>query len=328
MIIKHFELKRNNLRNNKFYLIYGSNKGLIEEIIQEKLLPNLPKNYFKYDETEILKDPDNFKQTVFNKSFFESEKLIFIDRISDRILSIIEDIITKKVNDIYFVLVSESLDKKSKIRKLFEKETITFCIPVYEDNFETLSNMTVDFMKLRKFSVSQEIINIIVERAAGDRINLKNELEKIENFTINKKKISMEDILKITNLSENYSISELVDGCLSKNKIKTIRILNENNFNLDDCIIILRTFLIKLKRLMRLHQEIAYKSKNIDALIASFKPPIFWKDKEIVKQQIMSSNLKKTKDLMSKTNEVELIVKKNPQSSLSITTDFVISQTQ
>ncbi|MDC0046646.1 DNA polymerase III subunit delta [Candidatus Pelagibacter sp.] len=328
MIVKNFELRKHNLKNINFFLIYGDNKGLIDEIVQETLIPNLPKSVFKYEETEILKDINNFEQSILNKSFFENEKLIIVNRVSDKLLNIIENIFSKNIVDLHFILLSGPLDKKSKIRKFFEKEKQYICVPVYEDNLQTLSSIVLNFMREKGISISQQIVNIIVERAAGDRSNLKNELKKIENYTLNKKKISITDILKITNLSQNYSISELVDNCLSKNKTKMIKILNENNFNPEECIIILRTFLIKLKRLIKLHDELNTNNKNIDTAISSFKPPIFWKDKEIVKQQIKCFNYNETRQLILKTNEVELIIKKNPQSSLNVTTDFVISQTQ
>jgi len=328
MILKNFELKNKNLENTKFFLLYGNNEGLIQDIIKDFLKPVLPKKIFKFEETEILKNIDNFKENNFNKSFFENEKLIIVNRISDKSFEIIDEIISKNLDDLFLILLSGTLDKKSKIRKLFENNKQTICVPIYEDNLQTLNNIVLKFMKEKNISISQQIINIIVERSAGDRNNLRNELEKIENFTRNKKKINPEDILKITNLSENYSISELVDNCLSKNKKKIIKIINENNFSSEDCILILRTFLVKLKRLAKLHQQVALNDKNIDTAVSSFKPPIFWKDKEIVKQQIRSFNYEKTKNLMIKTNETEILVKKNPQSSLNITTDFVISHTQ
>ena len=173
--------------------------------------------------------------------------------------------------------------------------------------------------------ILQQLINIIVDRALGDRNNLKNELKKIENFALNKKTISISDVLKITNLSENYSISELVDSCLSKNKTGLLKILNENNFTSEDCIIILRTLLLKLKRLVKIHEQLNINKNNIDVAISSFKPPIFWKDKQIVKQQMTSLNYLETKDLMIKTNQIDLIIKKKPESSLNITTDFIIN---
>ena len=103
------------------------------------------------------------------------------------------------------------------------------------------------------------------------------------------------------------------------------KILNENNFNLEDCIIILRTFLSKLKRLVKIHEQLNVNKNDIDFAISSFKPPIFWKDKQIVKQQVKSLNYLETKNLILKTNEIELIVKKKPETSLNITTDFIIN---
>mgnify|MGYP004000128013 FL=1 len=324
MIIKSFELKKKNLKDKKFFLLYGNNKGLIEETIQETLKPILATNIFSYEEADILKDVENFKENLINKSFFENEKLIIINRVGDKFFKIIEDIISKNIDDLAIVLIANNLDKKSKLRTFFEKELNTVCVPFYDDNLQTLAFITQKFMRDKNINISQQLINIIVERAKGDRINLKNELQKIESFSKNRKNISIDDVLNITNLSENYDISELVDNCLSKNKNRLIKILNENNFSSEDCILILRIFLSKLKRLTKLHLELSNK-KNIDAVISSYKPPIFWKEKEIVKQQVKALNYKEIKDLIIRANEIELLMKKNPQFSINITTDFIIS---
>ncbi len=167
---------------------------------------------------------------------------------------------------------------------------------------------------------------MITERCRGDRINLYNELSKIENYTMNGKKIDSVEILKLTNLSENYDITELVDSALAKNNKKTLNILNENNFAVEDSILILRIFLNKLKRLLKIQSEIELK-KNIEQVIVNYKPPIFWKEKDIVKQQIKVLNLKQIKKLITKINNLELLVKKNPNSSLNILTNFILEHT-
>ena len=154
-------------------------------------------------------------------------------------------------------------------------------------------------------------------------MNLDNELEKIKNYINNKKKIEIRDILKLTNLAENYNVSELVDSCLSKNKKKTINILNENNYTLEDCIIIIRTFLIRTKRLAKLSNEFK-KTNNMDVTILSSKPPIFWKDKEAVKQQLRSWPLTEVKGLIYQINKVELLIKKHNNNAISILFNFII----
>ena len=326
MIVKFFELNKTKLNEKKFFLLYGNNRGHIEETINHCLKPIFTKNIFNYDETEVLKDIDTFKENIFNQSFFDKEKLIIINRVSEKSHKMMEEIISKNIEDSVFILIAEPLDKKSKIRKIFEKDTNTICIPFYEDNNQTLGMIAQKFLRERNISLSMQIINIIVERAKGDRINLKNELQKIENFSKNKKNITIKDIVKITNLSENYDFSELVDNCLSKNNKKIIKILNENNFSSEDCILILRIFLTKLKRILNLHIKLNEIS-NIDNVISTYRPPIFWKEKDLVKQQIKILSQNKTKKLISKTNEIELLVKKNPQFSINITTDFIISHT-
>ena len=323
MILKYFDFKKINLKTQKFILLYGNNQGHKEQFLNENLKPILPKNIYSYDETEVLKNIDDFQQTIFNKSFFDNDKLIIINRISEKSLKIIEEISNKEFNDIFFILLGGSLDNKSKIRKFFEKEINTICIPFYEDNTQSLNLFAQKFVKERKISISQQALNIIIERARGDRINLKNELEKIESFLLNKNKIDLNDILKLSNLSENYEISDLIDNCLSKNKKKIINILNENNFSNDESITISRIFLNKAKKILKLSEEYQ-NNKDIELTISSAKPPIFWKEKEMTKQQIYKWSPKNIKELIYKLNDVELQIKNNINNSNNLITNFIL----
>ena len=325
MIVKYFELKKNVIQDKKFFLLYGKNEGLIQETIKTSLKPILSKNIFYYEEKEILDDINSFKDKLVNKSFFENEKLIIVKRTSDKLFKLIEELIQKNIEDVSIIFVANLLEKRSKVRNFFEKSKDTICVALYEDNIQTLSLIAQKFLRERKINISQQDINILAERAKGDRINLNNELEKIANFSLNKKKISINEILKLSNLSENYDLSELVDSCLSKNKKKLNKILNENNFSQEDCVLILRIFLSKLKRLLTLHLDPNIKI-NIEKALSSHKPPIFWKDKEVVKQQIQLLNLEKTKELVRKTSQIELIVKRNPHISINVTTDFILNE--
>ncbi len=324
MIIKSYEINKINLKKNNLYLLYGENEGFKNKVINDTF-KKFSKNIYKYDEKEILNNKEDFFNKIFSKSFFETEKLIIILRSTDKIVNIIQEIIEKNIEDTKIILLANILEKKSKLRVLFEKNKNIICIPFYADNSQTLNNIANNYFKEKKIPISQEAINILVARSRGDRLNLNNELSKIENFTKNKKKINIDDILKLTNLAENYSVNELVDSCLSKNSKKTINILNENNYSAEDCILIIKTFLIKAKRLNKLKSQ-TKESENIDQLITSFKPPIFWKDKEIVKEQIKNWTLKKVENLIYKISEIELLIKKNSSNSINILFDFIITQ--
>ena len=323
MIIKSFELNKKKLESYKYFLFYGQNEGYKEEslvsIIKNK------KNINYYLENEILNNEENFIDSLLSKSFFDDEKIIIIKKATEKIFKIIEEIIQKKLEDISIIILAGELTKKSKLRRLFEKENYLICSPFYDDNYQSLNFIINDFLKNKKISLSREVINLLIERSNGSRLHLKNELTKIENFTFNKKKIAYEDIHKLTNLSDNYHISELVDNCLAKNKNKIIKIINENNFSNEEVISILRVFLYKSKRLYDLKKEC--DDKNIEGVISSFKPPIFWKDKEIIKQQLNNWTLEKIKFLLIEINKTEVLIKKNFNLSLNILLDFIFTQT-
>ena len=325
MIIKSFEINKINVKSSNFYLFYGENEGSKNEAIEKIFNINILKNIYRYEEKEILDNFESFFESIQSKSFFEKEKLILISRVTDKIKNIIEEIIEKNIEDIKIVLNSRILEKKSKLRSLFEKNKNIICVPFYADSNQTLSKIINNFFKEKKIITSQEKINLLIDRCRGNRQNLRNELDKIDSFIKNKKNINIDQIMKLTNLAENYNVSELIDSYLASNFKKTITILNENNFSIEDCMLITRTLLAKSKRLYKLLLEIN-NNKSIDEAISSFKPPIFWKDKEIVKRQINNWSLSRTENLIYKTNELELLIKKNSYNSINILSDFIINQ--
>ena len=327
MILKSFELNKLKLENYNFYLFYGDNEGLKEDTIKNFFEKKYQNKIHRYEEKEILDNIDDFYNNIFTKSFFDNEKLIIINRVSDKIREIIEELIEKKTEDIQFILNSKNLEKKSTLRKLFEKQKSIVCIPFYEDNNQTLNSIISLFFRNKKIPISQQLINVLIERSRGDRKNLNNELEKIENFSLNKKNLNIEEIIKLTNLADNYSASELVDHSLAKNTRKTVTILGENNYSDEDNIIIIRTLLAKLKRLVKIY-ELVDEKNNIEQAISACKPPIFWKDKPLVIQQIRSWKKDGLEQLIYKTNEIELLVKKNSALAKNILADFIINNSK
>ena len=323
MIIKSYEISKINLKNNPYILFYGKNEGLKKESIITLLKDK--KNSQIYEEKEILENSKIFLENLFSKSLFETEKIIIIKRATEKILTILSEIIDKNLKDIILIINADSLEKKSKLRSFFEKSKNSLCIAFYPDNEQTLYKLCYNILKEKKISISPANINLIISRCNGDRENLLNELKKIEYFTKNGKKATTEIITKLTNLAENHGITELVDSCLAKNNKKIINILNENNFTNEDCILITRTFLNKSKKILKLSNEYE-NNKNIDLTISTAQPPIFWKDKEITKQQVYKWTPKNIKNLIYKLNELELIMKKNLNNSINLITDFILDQ--
>jgi len=323
MIIKFFEINKINLNHTKLILLYGKNEGLKNQKIKELTKDN--DKVFTYDEKEALNNHDEFLEKIINKSLFEPKKLIVIKRVSDKILNIIKEINNKSLEDTTIILNADNLDKKSKLRTQFEKDKQHICVAFYPDNEQTLSKLAYEFLKEKNISISQSNINSVIKKCNGDRENLFNDLRKIENYCKNGKKINSEIISKLLSSYEDYSISELVDNCLAKNKNKTLYILNENNFSTDDCILITRTFLNKSKRILALSNNY-HENNNIDLTISSAKPPIFWKDKEIIKQQIFKWQPENIRLLIYQINEIELLIKRGAVNPINLITNFILEQ--
>jgi len=321
MIIKSFEVNKVKFSNFKSILLYGLNKGFKEEVIKSFILLGFSGEILRYEESEVLENKDTILEGFLNGSLFGEMKIMIISRSSNKIINFIEDFLDRDISGVQIIINSENLDKKSKLRTLFEKEKKLACIPFYEENNQSLNIFALKFIKERNIKISQETINLIVERAAGDRGNLNNELQKLENLSLTRAKITQEDVFKLTNLAEDYGIFELVDNYLAKNKIKVSKILNENNFVNDDCILILRTLLNRSKRLLKL-KNIQKEKKNIDEVISSYKPLIFWKEKDLVKQQIKNWSEKEIREKIYQISNLEILTKRNT-SSINIISDLI-----
>ena len=327
MIAKFTSFKQKFDEKINFFLLYGENEALIEEVIEKLFKLNFSNNIFRYDEGELLEGIDGFNNLVFNRSLFEENQLIIIYRATDKIFGIISKIIDQKPSNLKIIIKSEILEKKSKLRNFFEKSKEALIIPFYEDNKQSLYFLAENFFKEKNISISPQKINFIIEKTNAKRKFLKNELEKISNYLVGKKEIDFEKLSKLINPNENHNIIELVDQCLSKNTKGTMQILNENNFSQDDSVLITRIFLKKLKKLLHL-SKIFEKNKNIDETIFNARPPIFWKEKEIIKQQLLKQNKLEINKFIVEVNKIELQIKKNYNNSVRIILDFILSKCQ
>ena len=324
MISKFYEINKYKEKVN-FFLFYGENEGQKQDVIGSNFSNFTKENTFKYYEKDVIQNRQSFFDQIYSKSFFEKEKLILISDVTDKILDLIEETINSNISEIKIILLAKKLEKKSKIRNFFEKNKEILVVPFYEDTIQTLIAIGKKILNDNKINLSQENLNLIIERSQGDRINLKNELEKIVTLSKNKKKLETDDILKLTNLSENYSASELIDNCLNKNRKKTLNILNENIPSSEDNILMLKTFLYKLKRLRKLRINLD-ENNDMEKTINSFKPPIFWKDKDLIKQQIRKWKIDDIEKFIVEVNNTESLIKKNPQVSNQIINNMILEK--
>ena len=320
MILKTFELNKNNIDKFKFFLLYGENEGLKEEIIN-KIKKNQNGKEIKYEEAQILKNKNEFYNEIKNKSLFEEKRIFFLERCTEKISELLIEIFEDASDDL-FIINCSILEKKSKLRNYAERSSNVVVIPTYKDNSQSLINIARKFFSEEKISISTETLNLLVNRCMGDRGILNKELDKISNYISEKKIISLKEIAVLTNLSENYSASELVDASLTKNYIKVKEILNENIYSQEDTFLILRVFLQKAKKLLSL-LEIINSENNVEKVINEYKPPIFWKDKPVLKKQLQLWSFENIINLICKLNDIEIKIKKNSSQNLILMKNFI-----
>ena len=324
MIFKSFQLSKLDFDNYNLYLFYGKNEGFINEVIQDYFINNFEGEIIKYDENEVLNNNEVIIEEIINKSLFCEKKILIISRATDKSVKIIEEIIDKNLNDIKIIFKSSALEKKSKLRNFFEKNKKIVITPFYEDDLKSLLLIVNNFIKKNEIRISRESINLLIERANGSRESLNKELEKIYNYSISVKNLQHETVKKLTNLSENIDVNELADQYLIKNTKHVTKILNENNYSDEDCMLILRTILIKSKRLLGIIEKNNMVG-NIDEVISNIRPQVFWKDKEKVKKQANIWNLSELRRKIYQISEVETLVKSSSINSLNIVSNFMLN---
>ena len=326
MLIKSYEILKKDLNFLNYFLIYGENTGLKQDIVKSvialKEKKDIKYKQFKFEEEEIIKNQNDFFNLIFSGSLFDKKKVIFVNRTTDRLFNLISEISKKDIKDILIFFEADQLEKKSKIRNLFEKDNNLVCIACYQDNNFDLIKIINDEIKQTKIKLSTESINLLIERAGGDRNNLRNEVNKLKSFALNKQMVSYDQVKELTNMVGNYQNDYIVNICLNGDKKKLNKILRENNFSFEDFLILLKIFSKKIHRLLKI-KIFNRLEKNLDQIFNQIRPPIFWKEKEDVKKQVRLWNEKKLNLIIKKINEIELNCKKNHELSTNITLDFL-----
>tara|TARA_B100001750_G_C15452659_1_gene569807 strand:- start:344 stop:1363 length:1020 start_codon:yes stop_codon:yes gene_type:complete len=327
MIIKSYEIQKkfsSYLKYNLF-LLYGENFGLkkdIKELIKTGLREkNNNIEILSTYEKEILDNDENFYNLVYSGSLFSNTKIITIYDATDKIINKISNVYDKYPENVFLIIFSEILEKKSKLRNFFETEEKTVCIPCYLDNERDLEIIAQLELKKNGISISRESMNLLIEKSNADRSNLRNEIEKIKSFSLNKKKLEFDEIKSLINFSGDYKSDNLVNECLCGNILQYKKIISELYSNAVNQMVLLRILSNKIQRLLKIKEQ-ETKSNNLDNLINASKPAIFWKEKPFVKKQLTIWNLNDLKKIIYEINDTELLCKKNPQISKFIFINF------
>ena len=223
MIIKSYEVKKNktNLIKGNFFLLYGENLGLKKDI--KNFISNEIKKkeesveILSLYESEILDNEENFYNLAYTDSLFNKNKIITIHEATDKIIKKINNIFDNFSTNVFFIFFSEVLEKKSKLRDFFEKNEKTICIPCYLDNEKDLEIIAQSELKKNNITLSREALNMLIEKSNADRNNLRNEIQKITSYSLNKKSLEIDEIKSLINFSGEYKSDILINECLCGN---------------------------------------------------------------------------------------------------------------
>lgn len=327
MIIKSYDIqnKLSNFLKYNLFLLYGENDGLkkdIKESIKTVMkLKNSSIEFLSLYENDINDNEESFYNSIYSGSLFSNKKIITINDGTDRIVKHIKDITDKYPENVFIIILSNILEKKSKLRNFFETNIKTLCVPCYSDNDRDLEIIAKTELKNSNIVLSKESMNLLIEKSNFNRGNLKNEIEKIISYAIDKKKLETDEIKSIINFSGEYKSDLLINECLCGNILQYKKIFSEMYVNTINQIFLLRILGIKVQRLLNMKKNES-RFSNLDNLLNSNKPPIFWKEKPMVKKQLSIWKLNDLNSTIDEINDIELLCKKNPQIAKIIFFNF------
>ena len=317
MILKSFLIEKNISQLNEYNvnLVYGENLGLKDDI------KNAVKIHFKgyeqisFNQDEIIKNNKLLNEQIYNVSLFSKKKIIFLNEISDKIKDLLIEFIEKPNLDVKIFLFAQNLEKKSLIRKLFEKEKKLGIIACYQDNERTLADYIRK--KLEGYNgLTQQIVNFIINNSGLDRKTISNEIDKIKSLFLDKK-IKIEKLPELLNNNNNLDFNDVRDSCLEGNREKLNNNLSNVIFQNENSYFYLSVLITRIEKLIKLNDELKIE-KSLERAIDKIKPPIFWKDKPIFLKQIRIWNKKKLIDAKKMLFDTEINIKKNGNSNNTI----------
>ena len=287
-------------------LFYGENIGLIDDF--KSSIKKFYKDQFEiinFTQEDILKNNNLLAKEVMNSSLFDKKKILFIQQSDDKLLKHFEEL-KSELNENKIYIFSSTLDKKSKLRNFFEKNSEVGIVPCYQDNEQSIKKII--FEKLKGYEGMSAInINMIIENSGLERSKLNNELEKIKLF-FNNKIIETEKLEILLNIKINEDFNNLKDHALLGNKLKTNKLLSETIIDDEKMLFYLNSLNQRLNKIKEVRQS---SSTNIELSVNSLKPPIFWKDKPNFIDQTKKWTNKKIIEILDLTYKLEVQIKSN-----------------
>ena len=310
MIFKNYILEQNpsTIVKYKMFLFYGENLGLQRDFKENIKNLNKDTEIIRLYQDEILKDANILITEVFNKSLFEEKKIIIIEQATDKLLDIIEEI-EEEIQDEKILVFSEKLEKRSKLRNFFEKNKGCGVTACYNDNEITIRRIITN--RLNKFDgLTTQIINLLIQNTNLDRNKVINEIEKIESCFLSEK-LEIQKIEELLNIKTNEDFSNLRDEVLNGNKSNTNRLLADTDLIPENNIYYINIINQRLNKLKEIN-ELKKNNTNVETLISNLKPPIFWKDKPIIINQLRKWGKNKIREALQKTYKIEIQIKSDP----------------
>ena len=307
MIYKSYIVEQNvKLLKNFSTLFYGENLGLKKELIDKIKSINQEAEFFTYNQDELVKDKELIIKQIVNISLFEKNKIFIINQVNDKLFEITKELL-ELIDAQKLYLLADVLDKKSKLRNLFEKSKDLNVVPCYEDNEISIRNIINS--RLKGFNgLTPKNVNIILDNSILNRVKLNNELDKIILFFQNKN-IETDKLEILLNNKINESFNALKDEALMGNKKKTNKLLSETILEEERNIFYLNIINQRLNKLKEIRN--ISKNKDLAATIDELRPQIFWKDKPMFLGQARKWDKVKIQTFLEKTYQIEKKMKSN-----------------
>ena len=324
MILKSFEIENNiqKIQQYKFVLIYGENIGLKETLKKNIINLNLKAEIINLYQEDVNKNKNIILNEIKNISLFSEEKIIVLNQIDEKNIIELDKILQSK-EKIKIILIADLLDKKSKLRTIFEKEKDLAIIPCYNDNDITLRKLINSELKEFK-NLNSNVINMILNYSNLNRKTIKNNLDKIKSF-YDKKVLSEESLEELLNSDRNELFENIRDASLIGDKTKLNNLLSNFAFSNEDAYLYLNMINYRLIKLLEIHKT-NESFDDFNVTITKMRPPIFWKDKPVYLKLLKRWHKQSILEALEYLGHIEEKLKKNSSlNSLTMVKNSILN---
>ncbi|MGY8985081.1 MAG: DNA polymerase III subunit delta [Sphingomonadales bacterium] len=326
-----FEVKGHLTKLNDQYsgvLIYGPDEGLVRERahrISKQVVEDLsdPFNVVRPSLSQVIEEPSILLDELLSLSMVGGRRLVRLDGAEDKAYQGLEQALSgipKDGEKNLLVVTAGNLKPSSKIRKLFEGLEIAVTIACYADSSKDVEELIIEVLGANNLKADPQAISFLLNNLGSDRLISRSELEKIVLYAGDRidRVIKLEDVITLIGDSATLTLNDIASATTGGDLKRLDQLLERAQSQGENAIAIIRALSRRLQQ-FHLVKGLIEAGQPIDSAIGKLRPPLFFKEKDIFRNQLFLWSSQKLGKALLLLSDAELGCKTTGNPDTAIT---------